>query len=252
MKMYEPDRRQYSYDQNPRNPDYSDNYSNPPYEQPHQAQPQYPGYPQYPSYPPPQPERKKMSGALIAVIIVVIVISIILPLLFVGAAYLWVSDIEGDSVTSGGSRPSVGASNPDERSYGWIIRINSISGSTFRIEDAKFRMIDSTDIRLYQQDVSECSPPAFTKGASTIYAIPSPDGDGTVDDGTSTVTGTTSLENYENCAIAFIDQDNNQRVSAGDSIYIYKDTDNDDTDEITNGYIFELLYRDEMVVRKSL
>jgi flagellin-like protein len=190
---------------------------------------------------------RKDDKAVSPVIAVILMVAITVVL--AGVLYVWVS---GFGTTGGGSKPSVGASNPDERSYGWIVKINSVSGSTFNIADAKFRMIDSTDIRLWQQDVSEASPAKFTKGASTVYALPSDAGAGTVTNGTTTVTASHSLETYEECSIAYIDQDNNNKVTAGDSIYIYKDLDNDATPDIVNGYVFELLYKEDMVVRKSL
>jgi hypothetical protein len=52
--------------------------------------------------------------------------------------------------------------------------------------------------------------------------------------------------------MAYVDLDLNFRVTSGDTIYIYKDTDNDGIDEITNGYSFEILHENDVVGRAEL
>jgi flagellin-like protein len=179
--------------------------------------------------------------------VIAVILMVAITVVLAGVLYVWVSGFGEPPHTN----QSVSA-NLQEYSGGWTVKIISVSGSSFNIKDAGFRMLDKSDIRLWEHDVSEANPTKFTKGASSIYAIPSNMGTGTVDNGTSTVTPSTPLENYENCAIAFIDQDDNNKVSAGDTIYIFKDNDNDGVEDITNGYFFELLYKGKMVVRKSL
>lgn len=147
--------------------------------------------------------------------------------------------------------PTVDAENPSEKSYAWIITIARIGGGTFNLEDAKFRLFDDANIRICEREVSEVNPASFNKGASKIYAIPS--GNSVVSDAYGyTIDQNTQLQDYHNCSMAYIDQDNNRKVSAGDSIFIYKDNDNDGTDEVFSGYTFELLYKEELAMRKIL
>ena len=190
---------------------------------------------------------RKDDEAVSPVIAVILMVAITVVL--AGVLYVWVS---GFGTTGGGSKPSVGVENPSEKSYGWTITISSVSGSTFNLGDAKFRLIDDANFRIEDdRDTTEVNPPAFVKGASKVFAIPS--GSAAVTNAAgSTIGSGDSPQDYKNCSFAYIDQDDNGKVTAGDTIYVYKDNDNDGTDDILSGYVFELLFKTDMVVHKTL
>jgi hypothetical protein len=62
-----------------------------------------------------------------------------------------------------------------------------------------------------------------------------------------------SLSDYTNCTIAYIDQNDDEKVSADDSMWIYMDNNNDGTDDVENKYTFKIVDgNDETVHSKQL
>ena len=189
---------------------------------------------------------RKDDEAVSPVIAVILMVAITVVL--AGVLYVWVSGLGGPS---GGGSPKVSTTNPDEKSGYWMIQITSVSGGSFNINDAKFKMSNANNIRLWTKDISYTNTASITVSASKIYAIPS--GTAAPDNGAGgAIADTTSITNYYNCSIAFVDNDNNLKVNEGDVIYIYKNYDRTGTDDITSGYVFELLYKEEMTVKKTL
>jgi hypothetical protein len=68
-----------------------------------------------------------------------------------------------------------------------------------------------------------------------------------------TITGNHNLTDYEDCRIAYIDQNKDGKLSADDTVWIYKDYDDDSVNEIGARFTFKILDGSgEMVLRKTL
>ncbi len=135
---------------------------------------------------------------------------------------------------------SMSAITTEKTTY-WLVEIVSVSGGTINIEDTKFQIIDTSNTVFYGVDISESNPSSITRGKSTIYPIAS----GTtpvIDNSTSNiVTGNSDLNDYENCYVAIVDQNSDNKINAGDNIWIYKDYNSDGINDIKINYKFEIL-----------
>jgi len=189
---------------------------------------------------------RKDDKAVSPVIAVILMVAITVVL--AGVLYVWVTTFNTPTPP-----PSSVSLSINEKAYGWEIEVISVSG-TFNLEDAKFRINDEFNFRLWERDLSEAQPPAFKKGESKAYTVPTDEtGSNDVDDGKGNIIDAThNPGEYQNCSVAYIDQENNDRLSAGNRIYIYKDNNNDGANEVLSGYKFELLYKDKMVAAKML
>jgi flagellin-like protein len=115
--------------------------------------------------------------------------------------------------------------SPEEKTFGWKIEIASIS-EKLQIEEAKFQIIDNQGTLLYSLTISNANPQPFNRGLSKVYpmTMSGPVRDNSTGD---VINSDSTFDNYEDCYIAYIDQTNDERVSASDSFYIYKDYNND-------------------------
>jgi hypothetical protein len=138
-----------------------------------------------------------------------------------------------------------------EKSAHWEITIASVSGS-LNIDEIKLQMIDTSHTALFNVDINDANPSSVTRGKSTIFPIPS--GSGSVMDNStnSVVTGNSELKNYEYCYIAYNDQNNDERVNAGDNIWIFKDFNNDGIDDIKSNYRLQVLIGNEIPLNANL
>ena len=188
-----------------------------------------------------------MSTTMIIVIIVIILL-IVIPVILAGFLYVWVSGIESE----GGPISIRMSAVHTEKTTGYVIDIASVSGGTLNLEDAKFEVIDPDGILEYRVRTANAWPAAFSKGSSTIYPLPSGASSVTDTEG-YTVDASTDLDDYENCYMAYIDADSDGKVTAGDSIWIYKDYDADDYNEILSRYTLKILDgNNEMVLKKQI
>ena len=65
--------------------------------------------------------------------------------------------------------------------------------------------------------------------------------------------GYDGLSDYTNCTIAYIDQNDDEKMSVDDCIWIYKDNNNDSIDDVQNKYTFKIVDgNDETVHIKQL
>jgi hypothetical protein len=240
------------YDYNSQAQQYNDPYSNQ-YQQPQyppqQPYPPYPPqqpYPQqpYPQYPPPQ----KKSNVVLIVVIILIVVFVILPVIFAGILYVWVSDFE-----TGGDGGSVKISSlKTEKQYAFVITISSVSGGTLNLDEAEFQITDDDGLLKYRLNINDANPASIRSGESIIYPMTA--GFIAVTDGSGgSLDGYDSLSDYINCTIAYIDQNDDERVSADDSIWIYMDNNNDGIEDVKNKYSFKIINDyDEVVHSKQL
>ena len=141
-------------------------------------------------------------------------------------------------------------SKPIEKIYGWQLEITEVSG-TLNLEDAKFLVIDNEGALVYSITTNNANPSAFTKGQSTVYAMTL--GPNAVKDASNnTIDGDDALSEYSGCYLVYLDQNSDQKVNAGDSIYVYKDYDADGTEEISANYIFRIMANNDMAGEKGL
>lgn len=140
--------------------------------------------------------------------------------------------------------------SPEEKTFGWKVEIASIS-EKLRLEDAKFQVVDNQGTLLYSLTISEANPQPFNRGLSKVYPMTML---GPVQDNTTgnSVNSDSTFDNLEGCYIAYIDQTNDERVSAGDSFYIYKDYNNDNNNDISSNYSIEIKVSDYTAISKEL
>jgi PKD repeat protein len=125
--------------------------------------------------------------------------------------------------------------------------ISSISGSPIKLQDAQFQMLTKAQTSVYRKTIKNINPIiVHTSVKSSIYAIPSgPDpvfenaitGDGMPIDSESVG----NLQEWEGCYFAYIDATSDNLINTDDSIWLYKDWNNDDIDDFYNGYSFLIL-----------
>lgn len=143
------------------------------------------------------------------------------------------------------------ASEPSETNYGWVININSVENGSLPLEDAEFQHVSKEGV-VSGWNVQMVNPPAFKHDESTYYAIPW--GDGPVRDKTTdnTITNESKVWNYIICYLVYVDTDSDNTVSIDDSILIYKDANNDGSDEILPTHKFWILDKnDNKLVEKE-
>ena len=183
-----------------------------------------------------------MSTTMIIVIIVIILL-IVIPVILAGFLYVWVSGFESE----GGSTSIRMSAIDTEKTTAYVIDITSVGGGSLNLDDARFEVSDPNGILEYRTITANAWPAAFTKGDSTIYAIPA--GIKRVKDTEGyTVDANTDLDDYENCYMAYIDANSDGKITSGDSIWIYKDYDADDYDEIISRCTFRILNENNEIV----
>jgi FlaG/FlaF family flagellin (archaellin) len=166
-----------------------------------------------------------------------------------GVLYVWVS---GFGTTGGGGTTKITATKT-EQTTAYRITIASVSGGDLNLEDAKMEMANSEDTRLWSVQTGLANPASLTLGLSTVYPIPS--GAGAVQDNSTsaTVTSASGLTDYEDCYMAFVDQNNDGKINADDAIWVYKDYERDGTQDVQSRFTFKILDADgEMVLKKQL
>jgi flagellin-like protein len=190
---------------------------------------------------------RKDDEAVSPVIAVILMVAITVVL--AGVLYVWVS---GFGTTGGGGTTKITATKT-EQTTAYRITIASVSGGDLNLEDAKMEMANSEDTRLWSVQTGQANPTSLTIGLSTVYPIPS--GASAVQDNSTsaTVTAASELSNYEDCYMAFVDQNNDGKINADDAIWVYKDWTRDGTPDVQSRFTFKILDADgEMVLKKQL
>jgi hypothetical protein len=199
----------------------------------------------YPQYPPPQPEKSKKS--IITIIIVVVIIIVIIPLIGWYLLFTWVSGLEGSGTIS----VSIAGSVTDKMNS-WKIEIIRVRSGTLSLEDAKFEIVDENGLLIFKRRISNANPASIVNVGETIYPMPSELSPVKDSNTNETVTGDTAITTYEYCCFAYVDANNDHKVSVGDSIWVYKDYDADGKNDIFPKYSFNILdYDDNLVMKKE-
>jgi hypothetical protein len=179
------------------------------------------------------------------VVILIIVIPIIAGVLWVLSSPMGEGFIESEEYSS----IHVTAKNPVEKSYGWQLEITSVSG-TLDLEDARFQVVDNEGLLMYGLTIYDSDPQPFYKGQSKVYAMTH--GFTVMDDMNISVDGDDPMSIYRECYIAYIDQSDDGKVTAGDVIYIYKDYNGDEVQDIFSNYSVKILDDGDMALNKRL
>jgi len=215
---------------------------------PPQQYPQQQGYNQtpYSPYNPPNTPPPKKSSTLKIVIIIIVVIFLLIPIIFITMTWMFVSNLEGEESTN----ISISARKEEKTEY-YLITIATISGDEPNLEDIKLKILDGDGVSVYTTDIYDANPNPFPGPHGKIYALTK--GTTVQDSFTGTRIDTnTEFSNYQGCYIAYVDTDSNAKVSPGDLVYIYKDYNYDDSDDLEKGDRFRLTYDDKSALEKSL
>ena len=180
--------------------------------------------------------------------VIAVILMVAITVVLAGVLYVWVSQFS----TGGGGGAVKISSLKTEKNVAFVITISSVSGGTLNLDDAEFQITDEDGRLKYQLDTSDANPASVTSGQSVIYPMTA--GSVAVTDATGGVLdGNDGLSDYTNCTMAYIDQNNDEKVSADDSIWIYMDNNNDGTDDVENKYTFKIVDgNDETVHSKQL
>jgi len=138
-----------------------------------------------------------------------------------------------------------------EKSFGWQVTISSGSSNDLNLEDIEFQLITDEGPTEYRVTINNANPGKFIDGESVVYAMTK--GTAVIDNQTSNqVNEDSRFEDYEGCYIAYIDQNADTKVTSGDTIYVYKDYDNDGIEEILSRYKLKITVDSETALEKTL
>jgi len=179
--------------------------------------------------------------------VIAVILMVAITVVLAGVLYVWVNTFN----TPTNRNISISSGVMEKTQY-WEIEIISVSGGSLSLEDAKFQIVDTSEIVIFKVDISKANPASINKGLSIVYPIPSGSSP-VIDNSTGTaVTENSDLKDYNNCLISYNDQDADGKVSAGDNIWIYKENDSDGTDDVKTNYEFEITLGDEHPLSKKL
>jgi len=223
-------------------------------QQPDNSAQQIRPYQQYPEYQQQHQPKAKGFNILILVVIVIIVLAVILPVAAV--TFIWSSSSEGgsskdnDYYVQENSYIKISATKKDKGTY-YTVTISSVSGGDLPLSDMLFRLIDPDGATVYNLYITNSDPSKFTKGESDIYPLTK--GSTVTDNQTSyAVNANSEFDDYEGCYIVLIDQDADGELTPGDTFHIYKDFDNDGTDNIGSKYRMKIMYGENIALEKQL
>jgi hypothetical protein len=216
--------------------------------QPYQPMPgppqsQYTPYSPFPQYQyPPQPPRK--SSALL--VIIVIIVAFMFLIIIAGILYIWTSSIgmeDGDVIT-----PSISANIVDRTSY-YKIDIVSVSGGSVRISMLRFQLFNNDGIAQFTRTTNDINPLApLEAGEASVYPMSSSsdpvyENSTTGDGGTVDDASVDHPQYWEGCYMAYIDADSNDNINSGDSIWIFKDWNDNNRNDVSPGFMFKIVNR---------
>ena len=179
--------------------------------------------------------------------VIAVILMVAITVVLAGVLYVWVNSI---TLTDD---PNISISvRISEKTAYWEVEIIKISGGVLNIEEAKFQLVDASNIVQYKVDKNDARPTPFQKGQSMVYPLAC--GSSPVRDNStgSTVTESSKLVDYENCFMAIIDQNMDEKISAGDTLLIYKDFNNDGNDDVDSSFKFEILVGSDKPLSKKL
>jgi flagellin-like protein len=137
----------------------------------------------------------------------------------------------------------------DDEKYYWIVEIAGVSSTRFRLDRVSFEVMDTDGICKYSLSIMDSHPDPIDYGLSTVYPLTT--NTTVIDKNTGNpVTNTTYFRDYARCKLAYLDANEDYRISDGDVIYVFKDYNNDFVNDIKNNY--ELNIRMDDIIALSL
>ena len=196
---------------------------------------------------------RKDDEAVSPVIAVILMVAITVVL--AGVLYVWVSGFG----TGGSTGVSISKTKDDKTSY-WKINIVKVSGGSLNLDDAKFRMVTKADTSLYTKTSANINPTTkLTSGQSSVYPVATTASvpvreNATLGDGDTVDSASIANPSYwELCYFAYVDETDDGKINAGDTIWIFKDNNADGTNDIESGYVFKILDgKDNEVLKQVL
>jgi flagellin-like protein len=178
---------------------------------------------------------------VIAVILMVAITVVLAGVLWAALSRIAPDDAESINIT---------IRNPVEKSYGWFLEISDVS-SSLNLEDAKFQVVDNEGALEYSVTIIDTNPTPFLKSKTTVYAMTKSNSP-VKDDTNNTIDGFDAISVYSGCYIAYLDQNSDGKVTAGDSIYVFKDYNTDSIEDIKSNYQLKIIKGDVMAGSKTL
>ncbi len=177
---------------------------------------------------------RKDDEAVSPVIAVILMVAITVVL----SGVLWAM-LSNLGAKDTGAEVKITTRSTGKGSTGWLISIVSVSGD-LKLDDAKFRFIDGSNIQIWQKTISDASPKSISSSNSTVYAIPSTAA-AVRDNSTGiTIVDDSDPKNYELAYIVYIDSNSDGKVSEGDGIWVYKDYNTDGTIDYSGLHTLEI------------
>lgn len=181
--------------------------------------------------------QSKKNKSLITLFIIIEIIILILAIVL----FFWISSFED----SESSHPWMKVSIEEKDEY-WSISPFLFEGGPYKLDDIKFELYNKKNIQIFSKSITDANPNYIEINYSRIYPIPSNShsvfenssiGDGQIIDSESV----NKPQIWEGCYFAYIDIESDNKITSGDVIWIFKDHNNDNIDDIDIGYIFKIL-----------
>jgi flagellin-like protein len=138
-----------------------------------------------------------------------------------------------------------------DKQYGYQITITAVSQKNFNANDMEIQMMTNEGTMDYSLRLIDSSPAPFYKGLSLVYALTVNSTVLDINTG-NPVDGSTSFDDYTGCAIVFVDEDADNKVNTGDTIYVYNDYNNDGINDILPTYSLRILIDGELALTRKL
>jgi len=217
----------------------------PPYPSPPPLSYNQPYYQQYPQYY--QPPPKQSDSKIIFIIIIVVVLFFVAPIIIAGIMWAMLSNIGPEEH----SYISIASTKKESGEY-YTITISSVSGGDLNLNEVQFKMIDDGGALEYSLWITDSDPDVMNTGDSNIYPL-TKYSMGVTDKSTGyDVNILSEFNDYENCYIAYVDQDRDYLVSSGDKLYIFKDYNNNGSDDIGSKYMLRIMDGKDIIMDKPI
>ena len=174
---------------------------------------------------------KDMGVSPVIAVILMVAITVVLA----GLVYYWVANF---STSSDSELAYVGATSKEVGEH-WEISFVRIQGTSLPLESVNY-LIYNNGINLYKRSIFDVNPQPFMVDDSRVYPIANNESTVISNKTSQPVTPNDAFEDYKGAMFIIIDNNNDQRLSSGDKIWIYSDFDGDGHKDIKSGYYFKL------------
>jgi hypothetical protein len=200
---------------------------------------------QYTYLAPPEDGKKKKKKMLAIIVIIIIIISV------VSIALISLFSEEDSNEDDSDVAVRLNTSEPKRSDYGWEILISMVAGGNPKLSSLRFEIKDNNDFTLVNTYLTEAKPAKISNSQGDFYAVP--EGSGSVQDGSTgtVISDNSSIENFENCHLVYLDSDRDYEITPGDKIYVIKDYDKDGTKEILKDDQISIYFDNKVILKKT-